>query len=196
MKIIALAALLTIGFAGASYAQTTTSGALSGSQSGATAIVVNGAAGAGPAGAAAAATVGGLANPQIIAGQSTVGPSVTAYDSCSKTRSGSLPFGFGAGWTAEMDLCWNMRLAEFVKNGNGPGTLGYELACQADDKRLVRADRILHINACSENRTIVLAEAIKASRNAKTQVQTQTVAAYAPPANCRTVPGTTALTCN
>lgn len=89
-------------------------------------VVVPGGGGASSSSSASSA-LGTLANPQWIMGQSTVGPSVTSYDACTRTRSGSI-LGVGAGWSQSDDDCVRQRQAAFAVQF--APALGYEHMCK------------------------------------------------------------------
>lgn len=131
LLIALLVAAMAIGAAD-SHAQTTSSATTaSTSAAGASAgilanIIVPGSGAA--ASAVAASSLGTLANPQFVMGQTTVGPSVTSYDACSRTRSGSIG-PLGAGWSQTDDDCARQRQAEFARQMGIPA-VAYEQMCK------------------------------------------------------------------
>lgn len=131
MKVFVAAAVaaLVLGAAQGHAQVTAGSAATSGSTSGAMAGIVANVVvpGSGGAAAAAASSLGTFANPQWIMGQSTIGPAVTSYDACSRSRSGSI-LSIGAGWTQTDDDCARQRQAEFLRQ-MGAVAEAYEVMC-------------------------------------------------------------------
>lgn len=140
--------LLILAFTGSAHAQSAISGAAS--QAGAAivqSIIVPGGGAAG--GGSVNNNVGTLSNPQMVVGQSTVGPSIMSSDACSRVRSGSIPFGFGAGWTQTDDDCARQRQAGFLKELGAVG-VAYEHMCKI--KEVADSDMRQGANLCSANR--------------------------------------------
>lgn len=134
LLIAVLVAAMALGAADGHAQATSNAGAVSGSTSGAGAsagaavlanIVVPGAGAGVPA---VVSNLGTLANPQWVMGQSTIGPSVTSYDACSRSRSGSI-LSVGAGWTQTDEDCARQRQAEFARQMGIPA-VAYEQMCK------------------------------------------------------------------
>lgn len=115
------------GHAQTTSSATTASTSAAGASAGVLAnIIVPGSGGV--ASAAAASSLGSLANPQFVMGQTTIGPSVTSYDACSRTRSGSIG-PLGAGWSQTDADCARQRQAEFARQMGIPA-VAYEQMCK------------------------------------------------------------------
>lgn len=150
LLIAILVAAMALGAADGHAQTTSTATTASTSAAGASAgilanIVVPGSGAA--ASAVAASSLGSLANPQFVMGQTTIGPSVTSYDACSRTRSGSIG-PLGAGWSQTDDDCARQRQAEFLRQ-MGLISEAYEVMCGI--KAIASADWNTGRMACRDN---------------------------------------------
>lgn len=121
----------------------------------ANAIIVNGGSGGGGTGGGSSAVVNGFQNPQIIAGQSTIGPTVMTPNKCKDPLSGSLPFGFGLGGVTTDKACVAKEEATWLFQA-GQAAAAMERICDVPEIRdaLARSPGAYQCTATVEARRV------------------------------------------
>lgn len=183
MKSLFLFAALTLAAVPAAYAQNSATGSAMQGQGMMNTISVGVATGGPASGAvAAASTLGTLANPQAIVGQTTGGNSVSTVDACLKPYNYTL--GPGAITGAEViKLCWALRIQQAIAT-IPPGSPGYEALCTPDsatDNMFLEWDWRSGRMGCADNRAkLAKANASDPRLGVSTPAPVQTVAAQPP----------------